>query len=79
MAVEFYVFSEEYDTKSEAFAKFEDAVDSIDEDDRFSCIFTVEDGVITDCHDHVVGADEGEEFQRNSDSPYLGMNIEEVG
>lgn len=77
MAEEFYVFSEEYDTSTGPFKTFDLAAEEIDEDDRFSCVFTVEDGVITEVHFYCPDA-EGEEFQRD-DSPYEGMNVEDVG
>ena len=77
MAEEFYVFSEEYDTTTGPFATFDLAAEEIDEDDQFSCIFTVIDGRIDEVHFYCADA-EGEEFQRE-DSPYEGMKIEQVG
>ena len=79
MATEFYVFSEEDDTSYGPFKTFDLATEEVDDDDHYAMIFTVVDGVIDDCHEHIVDADDGEEFERNSDCPYLGMNIDEVG
>lgn len=74
MTKTFYVFSEENDTRQGPFPAFYVASEEIDDDDDYSYVFAVEDGRIIEVHHFCGGA-----FDNDTDSAYLGMNIEDVG
>lgn len=78
LPTQFYTFSEDTDTSSGPFDSFNLAAETIDGDDPFSMVFVVDNGTIEDVYIHVPEAPEGEKFEQ-IDSPYEGLDIEDVG
>jgi hypothetical protein len=75
MTKKFYKFSEDEDTVYGAHLSFNEAAAEIDpEDDYSSVLVTDENDIIIEVHRYSAGA-----FDNDTDSPYMGMDIDEVG